>query len=124
MLSDSLERMLAERYGFEQRQGYMKTPDGFSRACWQQYAELGLLGLPFAEQDGGFGGGPVELMIVAEAFGRALVLEPFLSTVLETPPLCPFVPEFVPKTSACGMSTSSPTSARRRSLDSWSRRML
>ncbi len=49
---------------------------------WAQYAELGLLGLPFAEVHGGFGGGPVETMIVAEAFGRGLVLEPYLATVV------------------------------------------
>ena len=49
---------------------------------WQQYAELGLLGLPFAEAHGGFGGGPVETMIVMEAFGRGLVLEPYFATVI------------------------------------------
>ena len=49
---------------------------------WAQYAELGLLGLPFAEEHGGFGGGAVETMIVMEAFGRALALEPYLATVV------------------------------------------
>ena len=49
---------------------------------WSQYAELGLLGLPFAEEYGGFGGGAVEIMLVMEAFGRALVLEPYLATVV------------------------------------------
>ena len=55
-----------------------RAPDGWSRELWAQYAELGLLGLPFAERYGGSGGGPVETMIVMEAFGRALVLEPYL----------------------------------------------
>ena len=49
---------------------------------WSQYAELGLLGLPFAEEYGGFGGGAVEIMLVMEAFGRALILEPYLATVV------------------------------------------
>ena len=49
---------------------------------WGQYAELGLLGLPFAEAHGGFGGGAVETMIVMEAFGRGLILEPYLATVV------------------------------------------
>ena len=60
----------------------MAEPDGWSRAVWQQYAELGLLGLPFAEAHGGFGGGAVETMIVMETFGRGLVLEPYFATVI------------------------------------------
>jgi pimeloyl-CoA dehydrogenase small subunit len=82
LLKQSVERLLADRYGFEQRTAYMKEPGGFSRALWKQYAELGLLALPFAEEDGGIGGGPVDIMIVMEAMGRALVLEPYLATVV------------------------------------------
>src|ERR1700730_8403475 len=82
LLTDRLERLLADHCAFEKRQQYAQTADGWSRAVWQRYAELGLLGLPFAERYGGFGGGAVEIMIVAEAFGRALALEPFVSTVL------------------------------------------
>ncbi len=82
LLKESVERLLADRYGFEARQAYAKEPDGWSKALWQQYAELGLTALPFAEEHGGFGGGPVEIMIVMEAFGRALALEPFLASVV------------------------------------------
>jgi pimeloyl-CoA dehydrogenase small subunit len=82
LLKDSVERLLSDRYDFEQRKGYMKEPHGFGRALWRQYAELGLVGLPFDEEHGGSGGGPVETMIVAEAFGRALALEPYLATVV------------------------------------------
>ena len=82
LLKDSIDRVLSERYGFEQRSAYAREAAGWSRALWKQYAELGLLGLPFEERYGGFGGGPVEMMIVMEAFGRALVLEPFLATVV------------------------------------------
>jgi pimeloyl-CoA dehydrogenase small subunit len=82
LLKDSVERLLKDRYDFEQRKAYMKEPHGFGRALWKQYADLGLLGLPFEEAHGGSGGGPVETMIVAEAFGRALALEPYLATVV------------------------------------------
>ena len=82
LLKDSVDRLIADQYQFEQRKKYMAEPDGWSSAVWQQYAELGLLGLPFAEAHGGFGGGPVETMIVMEAFGRGLVLEPYFGTVI------------------------------------------
>jgi pimeloyl-CoA dehydrogenase small subunit len=82
LLKDSLDRLIGDRYAFEQRKNYAQNPEGWSRELWRQYAELGLLGLPFAESDGGLGGGPVETMLVMEAFGRALVLEPYLATVV------------------------------------------
>src|SRR5438445_5136638 len=82
LLKDSVERLLADHYEFEARKTYMEAPEGFSRELWTKYAELGLLGLPFEEAHGGSGGGPVETMIVAEAFGRALALEPYLATVV------------------------------------------
>jgi pimeloyl-CoA dehydrogenase small subunit len=82
MLKDSVDRLIADTYGFEQRRTHMAKAGGWSRAMWGQFAELGLLGLPFAEDHGGFGGGPVETMIVAEAFGGALVLEPYFATVV------------------------------------------
>ena len=82
LLKDSVDRLLADTYEFAKRKTYMAEPDGFSRALWAQYAELGLLGLPFAEEHGGFGGGPVETMLVMEAIGRVLALEPYLATVV------------------------------------------
>ena len=82
LLQDSITRLLGDRYAFEQRKAYLKTPEGFSPAMWSQYAELGLLGLPFAEEYGGFGGGAQEVMLVMQAFGRALILEPYLATVV------------------------------------------
>jgi pimeloyl-CoA dehydrogenase small subunit len=82
LLKDSVERLLADRYAFDQRKNYLKEPHGWSTALWSQFAELGLLGLPFAEEYGGFGGGAVEIMLVMEAFGRALVAEPYLATVV------------------------------------------
>jgi pimeloyl-CoA dehydrogenase small subunit len=82
LLKESVERLLTDRYGFEARQCFMDERAGWSRTLWRSYAELGLLGLPFAEKHGGIGGGPVETMIVMEAFGRALALEPFFATVV------------------------------------------
>jgi len=82
LLKESLERLTSDRYAFEQRKNYAQNAEGWSRELWAQYAELGLLGLPFPEQHGGSAGGPVETMIVMEAFGRALTLEPYLATVV------------------------------------------
>lgn len=82
LLKQSVDRLIADHYDFAKRSRYMAEPDGWSAQMWSRYAEMGLLGLPFAEADGGFGGGPVELMIVMEAFGRGLVLEPYLATVV------------------------------------------
>jgi len=82
LLKDSVDRLIADRYGFEQRKKIVAEEPGFSRELWSKYAELGLLGLPFPEEYGGFGGGGVETAIVMEAFGRGLVIEPYLATVL------------------------------------------
>jgi pimeloyl-CoA dehydrogenase small subunit len=82
LLRESVDRLLLDRYTFDKRKGYLTEPEGWSRALWSQYAELGLLGLPFAERHGGFGGGGIELMLVMEAFGRVLVLEPYLATIV------------------------------------------
>jgi pimeloyl-CoA dehydrogenase small subunit len=82
LLRDSVERLLADHYGFDKRRSYLAEPEGWSRGLWAQYAELGLLGLPFPEDYGGFGGGPIEVMLVMEAFGHVLALEPYLATVV------------------------------------------
>jgi len=74
--------LLKASYDFEQRRKYAAEPGGWSRNVWGKLAEQGLLGLPFAEADGGFGAGAVETMIVMEALGHALVLEPYLPTVV------------------------------------------
>jgi pimeloyl-CoA dehydrogenase small subunit len=82
MLRDNVARLMKDRYAFETRRTYQASPHGWSEDVWKAYAELGLLGAPFAEADGGFGGGAVETMIVMEEFGKALALEPFLQTVV------------------------------------------
>lgn len=83
LLKDSVERWAADRYGDLGRINASRAaPHGFSAATWRELADLGLLGLPFAEADGGFGGGPVETMVTMEALGRALAPEPYLSSVI------------------------------------------
>jgi alkylation response protein AidB-like acyl-CoA dehydrogenase len=81
-VQDTLRRFIDKDYGFEQRRALAKSAEGFSRAHWRQFAELGLLALPFPEEFGGMNGNAVDTMIVMEAFGRGLVLEPYLSTVI------------------------------------------
>lgn len=82
LLKESIDGLLTDSYDFEQRKKYMNEKGGWSKAVWSKLAEQGLLGLPFNEADGGFGAGGVETMIVMEALGKALVLEPYLATVV------------------------------------------
>jgi pimeloyl-CoA dehydrogenase small subunit len=82
LLKDSVDGLLTDSYDFDARKKYMKEKGGWSKGVWGKLAEQGLLGLPFAEADGGFGAGGVETMIVMEALGKALVLEPYLATVV------------------------------------------
>src|SRR6202162_6465923 len=82
LLKESVDGLLGSSYDFEARKKYMKEKGGWSKSAWNSLAEQGLLGLPFSEDDGGFGAGAVETMIVMEALGKALVLEPYLPTVV------------------------------------------
>ena len=82
LLRRSLERFVAESYTPAQREAYLAEPAGYRRATWSQLAELGVLALPFAQAEGGLGGGLVDSVLVAEQFGRGLVVDPFLPTVL------------------------------------------
>src|ERR1700755_3690694 len=82
LLKDSVDGLLTDSYDFEARKKYQKEKGGWSKQVWSKLAEQGLLGLPFAEADGGFGAGAVATMVVMEALGRALMLEPYLATVV------------------------------------------
>lgn len=82
LLQDSVNSLIDKEYPFEKRSEYSVQERGWSETIWRRFAEQGLLALPFEERDGGIGGTPVETMIVMEGLGRALVLEPYLSTVV------------------------------------------
>src|SRR5690348_1797364 len=82
LLDETVRRLVKDEYDIAKRRGYIAAPEGFNRTLWERFAELGLLGLPFAESDGGFGGSAVDTMIVMESFGRGLVVEPFLASVV------------------------------------------
>ena len=82
LLAETVGGLLEKKYDANTRLELLRSDDGWSREMWRQYAELGLLGLTFDEQYGGAGMGVDELSVVLEAFGRALVLEPFLATVV------------------------------------------
>jgi alkylation response protein AidB-like acyl-CoA dehydrogenase len=80
-IQGSIARFVAENYAFDQRNAVVAMEHAFSRAHWQQFADLGWLSIPFAEEQGGFGGGPVDSMVIMQEFGRGLVTEPYLATV-------------------------------------------
>lgn len=81
-LKDTLAKFIERDYSFDDRWKVIRTPEGWSRAHWNQLAEIGLMALPVAEADGGLGGGGVDTMVVMEQIGRGLVLEPYLGCVV------------------------------------------
>jgi alkylation response protein AidB-like acyl-CoA dehydrogenase len=81
-LQDTLRRFISRDYDFSRRRALARSPLGYSREAWDQYAELGLLALPFPEEFGGLGGNGVDIMVVMEQIGQGLLLEPYLSTVV------------------------------------------
>ncbi len=82
MLRDSLSRFLRDKYDFEERQKIIASDDGWSREKWNQFAEMGLMAAAFPEDYDGFGGTSVDLMVIMEEFGKGLVVEPYLPTVV------------------------------------------
>lgn len=82
MLRDTLARLVRERYDIETRHEYSASEDGFSRARWAQFAELGIVGALVPEAAGGFGGTAEDIVVVMEELGRGLVVEPFLATAI------------------------------------------
>lgn len=82
MLQDSLRRFLANEYGFDKRGTIIESGEGLDRTTWNAFAEMGLLGFTFPEDYDGLGGNAIDTMLVMECFGRALVVEPYLATVV------------------------------------------
>ncbi|MCZ6459253.1 MAG: acyl-CoA dehydrogenase family protein [Gammaproteobacteria bacterium] len=82
LLQDSVARFVQDNYELENRIKLVATSQGFSSELWTTIAELGWLALPFDEADGGFGGSPIEIMVIMEQLGKGLVLEPFFANVV------------------------------------------
>ncbi|MCA6122512.1 acyl-CoA dehydrogenase family protein [Bradyrhizobium sp. WSM 1704] len=82
LLRSSVQRLLRDQYDLDARRRIVASEEGFSRKHWAAFAELGLLAAPFAEDVGGLGGGPLSTMIIMQEFGRHLVVEPFVETVV------------------------------------------
>src|SRR3990167_9195451 len=81
LLAETLRRFLATGYTFDARAKIVASAPGYSEDVWAALAEMGVLGVPFAAEHGGFGGTTVDMMVVMEALGEALVVEPYLATV-------------------------------------------
>jgi len=82
LLRSSVQRLLRDQYSFDARRKIVANEEGWSRKQWRAFAELGLLGAPFSETAGGLGGGRLSTMIIMHEFGRHLVIEPFVETVV------------------------------------------
>jgi len=82
MLRDSVARFVQDDYDFYTRRDIVASEAGMSHENWKTFAELGWLSVPFDEEHGGFGGGPVDLMVMMEEFGKGLVVEPYFPTVV------------------------------------------
>src|ERR1700757_1343880 len=83
LLRDGLARFLATRYDLDKSRTAAKSVAGWQPEIWRGFAdELGILGATLPEDVGGMGGGPVELMVITEALGQALVVEPYVDTVV------------------------------------------
>ena len=81
-LSDSIQRFVAREYAPEKRKAVLKSKDGFSREVWAQLGELGLLALLVPEEHGGMGAGAMEVLLAMNAFGKGLLLEPYLPSAI------------------------------------------
>jgi len=82
MLADSIEKFIENDYDFDTRQRHAGSAVGFSTDVWKMFAELGWTAVPFSEDDGGFGGSPIDVMIMMQRFGRALIVEPYLANII------------------------------------------
>ena len=82
LLRNMVQGFLQDKYDFETRRKIVASDEGWSKDYWQEWAELGLLAAPFSEEQGGLGGGAIDTMVIMEEFGRALVVEPYMETVV------------------------------------------
>jgi len=82
MLADSVGKFIDNEYDFDTRQDYAGSDKGYSGDVWSTFAELGWTAVPFSEEDGGFDGGPVDVMVLMQSLARGLVVEPYLANII------------------------------------------
>ncbi len=82
LIKNSVEKFILESYDSETRRKIISSNKGYSEKIWKQFSELGWLALPFKEEDGGFGGNLIDLMIIMKSFGEGLIVDPYVSTVV------------------------------------------
>ncbi|NDC59280.1 MAG: pimeloyl-CoA dehydrogenase small subunit, partial [Alphaproteobacteria bacterium] len=82
LLRDSIAKFAAANYDFDKRRAALKSEAGWNQAAWTAFAEMGLMAAPLPEDFGGLGGGPIDVLVIMEEFGKALVTEPFVQTVV------------------------------------------
>ena len=82
LIQSQVAQFIQRDYEWEKRQVLVASDLGFSSENWKTFAELGWLGISLSEKSGGFGGSALESMIIMEEFGKGLVVEPFLETVI------------------------------------------
>ena len=82
LLQDSIQKFISTQYSISERNKFITNDQGYDNSNWQQFADLGWLAMTFSEEFGGLGGSLVDSMIMLEEFGKGLVVEPFMSTVI------------------------------------------
>ena len=82
LIQNQIEQFIQRDYGWEKRQSLITTELGYSKENWKKFADLGWLGLSLSEESGGFGGSSIETMILMEEFGKGLVVEPYLESIV------------------------------------------
>ena len=93
LIKSSVEKFITNNYHSQKRRKIISEAKGFNESIWKSFSELGWLGLPFPEELGGRGGGLVDLMILMKAFGRGLVIEPYVSTIVMSGKLLTLCPQ-------------------------------
>ena len=82
MLREQIQKFCESEYDFYKREDVVKSDKDFDDKAWSLFAEQGWLSMPFSEESGGFGFGPIELSVLFEEFGKSLVIEPYLANVV------------------------------------------
>ncbi len=93
LIQESVEKYIRDNYDSEKRRNIIDNSKGYDEKTWQTFSDLGWLALPFPEKVGGYGGGLVELMILMKNFGRGLVIEPYMSSIVLSGNVLSFSPE-------------------------------